>query len=229
MLQSRLRTPGLSHPEAAPLLLTRRLAPLVAAQSQPDRTRSTSDRQNLPSPKRLAACLHRFRAGDDAGQSLFQLGDKGRRYPRHAQSGCLRRDRPHDVRRQGRHRVDAQRLHGERPVQPWRTELCRRCQPRVRRKSGCAGQSAESRYRHLFQPLPAELIDAAFIDRLHGYLPGWEVPKITPQALANGVGFITDYFGEVLARLREEDFQRAVRELPFAAGMTQRDQVAVGG
>jgi ATP-dependent Lon protease len=85
----------------------------------------------------------------------------------------------------------------------------------------------EERYRHLFEPLPAELIDSAFLDRLHGYLPGWEVPKITPEALANGVGFITDYFGEVLARLREEDFQDAARGLTFAAGMTRRDQVAV--
>src|SRR5262249_1045330 len=59
------------------------------------------------------------------------------------------------------------------------------------------------------------------------YLPGWEIPKITPEALANGVGFITDYFGEVLARLREEDFQGAARGLTFAAGMTRRDQVAV--
>jgi ATP-dependent Lon protease len=85
----------------------------------------------------------------------------------------------------------------------------------------------DERYRHLFQPLPDELIDSAFLDRLHGYLPGWEIPKITPEALANGVGFITDYFGEVLARLREDDFQAAAHGLPLAAGMTRRDQVAV--
>jgi len=85
----------------------------------------------------------------------------------------------------------------------------------------------DERYHHLFQPLPAELIDSAFLDRLHGYLPGWEVPKITPEALADGVGFITDYFGEVLVRLREEDFQGATAGLTFAAGMTRRDQVAI--
>jgi ATP-dependent Lon protease len=82
-------------------------------------------------------------------------------------------------------------------------------------------------YRHLFEELPAELIDTAFLDRLHGYLPGWEVPKIIPQALGNGVGFITDYFGEVLARLREEDFQETVRGVKPAGGMTQRDQKAI--
>jgi ATP-dependent Lon protease len=85
----------------------------------------------------------------------------------------------------------------------------------------------DERYRHLFEPLPGELIDSAFLDRLHGYLPGWEIPKITPAALANGAGFITDYFGEVLAGLRDEDFQEASRALEFAAGMTQRDRVSV--
>jgi ATP-dependent Lon protease len=85
----------------------------------------------------------------------------------------------------------------------------------------------DDRYRHLFEPLPDELIDSAFLDRIHGYLPGWEIPKITPQSLASGVGFITDYFGEVLARLREDDFQGPVRDLPMAAGMTRRDQTAV--
>ena len=85
----------------------------------------------------------------------------------------------------------------------------------------------DEQYRHLFEPLPAELIDSAFLDRLHGYLPGWEVPKITPEALADGVGFITDYFGEVLARLREDDFQDVTHRLTFAPGMTRRDQAAV--
>jgi ATP-dependent Lon protease len=78
------------------------------------------------------------------------------------------------------------------------------------------------RYRHLFEPLPGELIDSAFLDRVHGYLPGWEVPKITPASLSNGVGFVTDYFGEVLVRLREDDFQARLRDLDSAEGMTRR-------
>jgi ATP-dependent Lon protease len=88
-------------------------------------------------------------------------------------------------------------------------------------------QQPDPRYRHLFEPLPEELIDSAFLDRVQGYIPGWEVPKITPAALAQGVGFVTDYFGEVLVRLREEDQQPAVRRLRFAVGMTRRDTVAV--
>jgi ATP-dependent Lon protease len=89
------------------------------------------------------------------------------------------------------------------------------------------GNQPEARYRHLFEPLPGELIDSAFLDRLHAYLPGWEIPKVTPAALAQGVGFVTDYFGEVLVKLRDDDFQPKARELEFAAGMTKRDQVAV--
>lgn len=89
------------------------------------------------------------------------------------------------------------------------------------------GEQPDLRYRHLFEPLPEELIDSAFLDRIHGYLPGWEVPKITPAALTQGVGFVTDYFGEILVKLREDDFQGKARSLEFAAGMTRRDQVAV--
>jgi ATP-dependent Lon protease len=89
------------------------------------------------------------------------------------------------------------------------------------------GDQPEGRYRHLFEPLPAQLIDSAFLDRVHGYLPGWEIPKITPSSLAGGVGFVTDYFGEILVQLREENFQTRVSALNFSAGMTQRDQVAV--
>jgi ATP-dependent Lon protease len=89
------------------------------------------------------------------------------------------------------------------------------------------GDQPDPRYRHLFEPLPQELIDSALLDRMHGYLPGWEIPKITPAALAQGVGFVTDYFGEVLVKLRDDDFQGRVRDLGFTAGMTRRDQVAI--
>jgi ATP-dependent Lon protease len=89
------------------------------------------------------------------------------------------------------------------------------------------GDMPDPRYRHLFEPLPDELVDSAFLDRVHGYLPGWEIPKITPGSLSAGVGFVTDFFGEVLARMREEDFQDRIRSLDFATGMTRRDQTSV--
>ena len=84
-----------------------------------------------------------------------------------------------------------------------------------------------SRYRHLLEPLPAELVDSAFLDRIHGFLPGWEMPKISPASIATGVGFVTDYFGEVLVRLRELSFADRVRDVPMHAGPTRRDQTAV--
>jgi ATP-dependent Lon protease len=84
-----------------------------------------------------------------------------------------------------------------------------------------------SKYRHLLEPLPAELIDSAFHDRIHGYLPGWEIPKITPNAIAKGVGFVTDYYGEVLTRLREESYGDLIRTIPLQPGATKRDHTAV--
>src|SRR5439155_1594474 len=46
-------------------------------------------------------------------------------------------------------------------------------------------------YRHLFSVLPQDLQDPAFLDRIHAYLPGWEVPKIQPENYATGYGFLT--------------------------------------
>jgi ATP-dependent Lon protease len=61
------------------------------------------------------------------------------------------------------------------------------------------------KYYHLFEPLPDFLQVEAFIDRLHGYLPGWEIPKIRPGSLAQDYGFITDYFCEIMHDLRRKD------------------------
>jgi ATP-dependent Lon protease len=83
------------------------------------------------------------------------------------------------------------------------------------------------KYAHLLEPLPAQLLDTAFHDRVHGYIPGWEVPKITPASVATGVGFVIDYFGEVLVRLREDSFADRVRAVPLQPGLTRRDQTAV--
>lgn len=89
------------------------------------------------------------------------------------------------------------------------------------------GSLPHPKYKHLLEPLPDELIDSAFHDRVHGYVPGWEVPKITPASVATGVGFVTDYFGEVLVRLRDDSHADRAREVPLHPGLTRRDQVAV--
>ncbi|HJZ89810.1 MAG TPA: BREX system Lon protease-like protein BrxL [Gemmataceae bacterium] len=89
------------------------------------------------------------------------------------------------------------------------------------------GTRPHPKYRNLLQPLPDELIDSAFQDRMHAYLPGWEMPKITPSALSRGVGFVTDYFGEALVRLREDSHADRVKAIALREGLTKRDQTAV--
>jgi ATP-dependent Lon protease len=90
------------------------------------------------------------------------------------------------------------------------------------------GRLPSRRYAHLFQELPDGLCDAAIADRIHGFIPGWEMPKISDHVLANGVGLLSDYFGEVLGELRRDqtflDFLQQNHKLKNA---TQRDETAV--
>jgi ATP-dependent Lon protease len=86
-----------------------------------------------------------------------------------------------------------------------------------------AGDQPSESYRHLFEELPASLIDAAFLDRLHGYSPGWEIPKVSQMSLAQGVGFVTDYYGEVLKELRHEEVSRRFDSLGLGSAATVRD------
>ena len=84
------------------------------------------------------------------------------------------------------------------------------------------------RYRHLFEPLPEEIgTDTAFLDRIHAYLPGWEMPKIQPENYAQGYGFITDYLAEIFARLRRRNYQTVVSARVDFSGLTGRNQDAV--
>ncbi len=83
-------------------------------------------------------------------------------------------------------------------------------------------------YRHLFEALPEELShDPAFLDRLHAFLPGWELPKIQPENYAPGYGFITDYLAEIFARLRRKNYQTVVSAHTNFGGMTGRNQDAI--
>jgi ATP-dependent Lon protease len=83
------------------------------------------------------------------------------------------------------------------------------------------------RYLHLFEPLPEELQDAAFLDRLHAYLPGWEMPKIEPDNYADGYGFITDYLAEIFGHLRKRNTQTVVEAASDLSGMGERDRTSV--
>jgi ATP-dependent Lon protease len=85
----------------------------------------------------------------------------------------------------------------------------------------------DSKYRHLFEVLPVELQDAAFLDRIHAYLPGWEMPKIRPENYATGYGLLTDYMAEIFAELRRRNFQTHVTACVDMKGMTGRNQDAI--
>jgi ATP-dependent Lon protease len=67
------------------------------------------------------------------------------------------------------------------------------------------GSFPHEKYYHLFEPLPSFLQVEALIDRLHMYLPGWEIPKIGPTSASSDYGFITDYFCEIMHELRRVD------------------------
>ena len=83
-------------------------------------------------------------------------------------------------------------------------------------------------YSHLFAPLPAELRhDTAFLDRIHAYLPGWEIPKIASENYATGYGFISDYLAEIFRLLRRRNFQTHLVARIVFEGMTGRNQDAV--
>jgi ATP-dependent Lon protease len=83
-------------------------------------------------------------------------------------------------------------------------------------------------YLHLFAVLPEELgADAAFLDRLNGFLPGWEMPKIRPENYAKGYGFVTDYLAEIFTRLRRRNFQTIVDAHVNFGSMTGRNQDSI--
>lgn len=84
------------------------------------------------------------------------------------------------------------------------------------------------RYHNLFIALPTELgKDAAFLDRLHVFIPGWEMPKIKPDNYAQGYGFVTDYLAEIFSRLRRKNYQTVVNSQFKFIKMTGRNQDSI--
>jgi len=80
----------------------------------------------------------------------------------------------------------------------------------------------------LFEALPAQFHDSAFIDRLHAYLPGWEVGIIRGDMFTSGYGFIVDYLAEILRHLRAEDFShRPDRYFTIPVQTHIRDRAAI--
>ena len=81
----------------------------------------------------------------------------------------------------------------------------------------------------LFDPFPLEMgTDTAFLDRMHCYLPGWEIPKFRPEHFTNDYGFITDYMAEFIRELRKEQYGDTLdRYFRLGRNLNQRDTIAV--
>jgi ATP-dependent Lon protease len=82
---------------------------------------------------------------------------------------------------------------------------------------------------HLFDPFPeAMAYDSAFFDRMHFYLPGWEIPKYRPEFFTNEYGFITDYLSEFFREMRKRSFSDAIdKYFNFGNNLNQRDVIGV--
>lgn len=96
---------------------------------------------------------------------------------------------------------------------------------------GNINQSIETvlKTSHLFDPFPdAMAYDSAFFDRMHYYIPGWEIPKMRPEYFTNEYGFITDYLAEFLREMRKRSFSDSIdKYFKLGNDLNQRDVIAV--
>ncbi len=81
---------------------------------------------------------------------------------------------------------------------------------------------------HLLAPFPEAMIDSAFFDRFHAYIPGWEIPKMRPEFFTNQYGLIVDYLAAYLREMRKRNFGDAINKyFKLGRDLNQRDTIAV--
>ncbi len=81
---------------------------------------------------------------------------------------------------------------------------------------------------HLLAPFPEAMIDSAFFDRFHAYIPGWEIPKMRPEYFTNQYGLIVDYLAEYFREMRKRNFGDAInKHFKLGRDLNQRDSIAV--
>jgi ATP-dependent Lon protease len=84
------------------------------------------------------------------------------------------------------------------------------------------------KHSDLFDALPMNFYDSAFLDRLHFYIPGWEVDIIRGEMFSDGYGFVVDYLAEVLRHLRNQDYSDHYKEqFTISAQISTRDRDSV--
>ena len=92
------------------------------------------------------------------------------------------------------------------------------------------GQTVEGLIKtsHLLAAFPDVMIDSAFFDRFHAYIPGWEIPKMRPEFFTNRYGLITDYLAEWVREMRKRSFGDATNKyFKLGRDLNQRDTIAV--
>jgi ATP-dependent Lon protease len=81
---------------------------------------------------------------------------------------------------------------------------------------------------HLLAPFPETMIDSAFFDRFHAYIPGWEIPKMRPEFFTNQYGLIVDFLAEWVREMRKRNFGDAISKyFKLGRDLNQRDTIAV--
>ena len=81
---------------------------------------------------------------------------------------------------------------------------------------------------HLLAPFPEAMIDSAYFDRFHAYIPGWEIPKMRPEFFTNQYGLIVDYLAEWMREMRKRNFSDAINKYyRLGRDLNQRDVIGV--
>ena len=81
---------------------------------------------------------------------------------------------------------------------------------------------------HLLAPFPEDMIEPAFFDRFHAYVPGWEIPKMRPEFFTNQYGMIVDYLAEWMREMRKRTFGDAISKyFKLGRDLNQRDTIGV--
>jgi ATP-dependent Lon protease len=89
-------------------------------------------------------------------------------------------------------------------------------------------QEVKNYYHHLFTPLPVKIRnDRAFLDRIHGFLPGWKLPRISVSSLSSDYGFMADYISEIFHRFRDIDYSDIIKSKIKFDNSSFRNQQAV--
>ena len=84
------------------------------------------------------------------------------------------------------------------------------------------------KHSDLFDALPEKFYDSAFLDRIHFYIPGWEVDIIRGEMFSSGYGFVVDYLAEILRHLRNQDYSDQYQEhFTLSTDISTRDRDSI--